>query len=131
MFALRALAVLALTLASTTSGAAAAVGPVSAAGSIDGAAFKIDIPANWGGTLVLYSHGYVLPGQPNPAWDAGDPITAQFLLDRGFALAGSAYKSTGWAVQDALEDQIALLDYFTATYGKPVRTLAWATRSAG
>src|SRR5438094_7454235 len=131
MLALRALAVLALTLAATTSGAAAAVGPVSAAGSIDGAAFKIDIPANWGGTLVLYSHGYVVPGQPNPAQDAGDPITGQFLLDHGFALAGSAYKSTGWAVQDGLEDQIALLDYFTATYGEPARTLAWGHSLGG
>src|ERR1700694_5585305 len=98
MRVLRALAVLALALASTTSGAAATAGPVSAAGSIDGAAFKIEIPANWGGTLVLYSHGYVPPGEPNPAKDAGDPITGQFLLMHGFALAGSAYKSTGWAV---------------------------------
>src|SRR3982074_870518 len=99
ILALRALAVLALTVASTTSSAAAplVLGPVTATGDIDGAAFKIEIPANWGGTLVLYSHGYVPPGDANPAKDAGDPITGQFLLSNGFALAGSAYRSTGWA----------------------------------
>jgi pimeloyl-ACP methyl ester carboxylesterase len=132
LLALRALAVVALALtSSSTSGAAAAVGPVSAEGSIDGAAFKIEIPANWHGTLVLYSHGYVVPGSPNPATDVGDPVTGQYLLSQGFALAGSSYKSTGWAVQDALVDQIALLDHFTATYGKPERTIAWGHSLGG
>jgi pimeloyl-ACP methyl ester carboxylesterase len=131
MLALRALAVLALALTSVTSGVAAAAGPVSADGTIDGAAFKIEIPTNWNGTLVLYSHGYVPPGNPNPATDGGDPVTRKFLMDQGFALAGSSYKSTGWAVKDALVDQIALLDHFTATYGEPERTIAWGHSLGG
>ena len=53
LLALRAMAVIALVLTSTSSGAAAAVGPVSADGIIDGADFKIEVPANWHGTLVL------------------------------------------------------------------------------
>src|SRR5215470_953137 len=57
-------------------------------GSIGGAAYKIEVPANWNGTLVLYSHGYVTPGSPNPATDVGDPVTGGWLLANGYALAG-------------------------------------------
>src|SRR6266851_8513633 len=106
-------------VAALITGNAAAAGSVNTQGSIDGAAYHIEIPANWNGSLVLYSHGYVVPGQPNPARDVGDPLTGQYLLNQGYALAGSAYKSTGWAVHDALQDQIALLDFFDKTYGKP------------
>ena len=41
----------------------------------DGATYLIEVPSNWNGTLVLYSHGYVVPGSSNPAVDVGDPIT--------------------------------------------------------
>jgi len=104
--ALRLCAVLALALGMFSSDTASAAGKVDATGTNDGAAFKIDIPANWNGTLVLYSHGYVPPCNPadpkcNPPSDAGDALTKQYLLDHGYALAGSAYKTSGWAVQDA------------------------------
>src|SRR5260370_4543204 len=61
----------------------------------DGATYVIDVPANWNGTLLLYSHGYVGPGSPNPAQDVGDPITGRFMLSAGSALAGSAYATAG------------------------------------
>src|SRR5580692_12660168 len=73
----------------------------------DGATFLIEVPANWNGTLFLYSHGYVTPGAANPATDVGDPATRAFMLGSGFALAGSSYATTGWAIQQALPDQIA------------------------
>jgi hypothetical protein len=57
----------------------------------DGATFLIEIPANWNGTLFLYSHGYVVPGSSNPAQDVGDPVTRFFMLSSGYALAGSSY----------------------------------------
>src|SRR6201981_3899607 len=80
----------------------------------DGATFLIEVPSPWNGTLLLYSHGYVTPGSPNPAQDVGDPATGAFLLNAGFALAGSSYRTTGWALEQALPDQIALLDFFSA-----------------
>jgi dienelactone hydrolase len=100
-------------------------------GTINGAAYRIDVPANWNGTLVLYSHGYVAPGSANPAQDVGDPITGQWLLGHGYALAGSSYSATGWAVQQALTDQIALLDFFDANVGLPTRTIAWGHSLGG
>jgi pimeloyl-ACP methyl ester carboxylesterase len=112
--------------------AMAAAGPATFTGSLpDGATYLIQVPDSWNGTLVLYSHGIVIPGNPNPARDAGDPLTGQYLLARGYALAGSSYASTGWAVQDGLADQIATLDVFAGLVGRPTRTIAWGHSLGG
>ena len=97
----------------------------------DGAAYLIEVPANWNGTLFLYSHGYVTPGSPNPATDVGDPITGAAMLAQGFALAGSSYASTGWAIQQALPDQISTLNIFDSQVGHPKRTIAWGHSLGG
>src|SRR4051812_10302109 len=98
--------------------------PTLYTGNINGAAYRVEVPTNWNGTLLLYSHGYTIPGAANPAQDVGDATTGAALLAQGYALAGSSYRSTGWAIEDALEDQIALLDWFGANVGKPARTIA-------
>jgi hypothetical protein len=97
----------------------------------DGATFLIEVPSPWNGILLLYSHGYVVPGSPNPAQDVGDPATGAFLLSNGFALAGSSYAHTGWAIQEALPDQIAVLDTFAALVGTPSRTIGWGHSLGG
>jgi pimeloyl-ACP methyl ester carboxylesterase len=97
----------------------------------DGATFLIEVPANWNGTLFLYSHGYVVPGSANPAEDVGDPFTRAFMLANGFALAGSSYAHTGWAIQEALVDQVAVLDIFDQAFGHPQRTIAWGHSLGG
>lgn len=97
----------------------------------DGATCLIEVPTPWNGTLLLYSHGYVTPGSSNPARDVGDPGTRLFLLANGFALAGSSYAHTGWAIQEALLDQIAVLDIFKAQVGTPTRTIAWGHSLGG
>ena len=100
-------------------------------GAIGGANYKISVPSNWNGTLVLYSHGYVFVGQPLVAPDAGDPLTEAALLQQGYALAGSSYSQNGWALQQAFHDQIALLDFFNTTCGQPTRTIAWGHSLGG
>jgi len=97
----------------------------------DGATFLIEVPSPWNGTLLLYSHGYVIPGAQNPAQDVGDPATGAFLLSNGFGLAGSSYAHTGWAIQEALPDQIAVLDTFAALVGTPSRTIVWGHSLGG
>jgi pimeloyl-ACP methyl ester carboxylesterase len=97
----------------------------------DGATYLMQVPSNWNGTLVLYSHGYVVPGFPNPAEDVGDPITGTYLLANGYALAGSSYATTGWAIQQALPDQIKVLDTFKTRVGTPTRTIAWGHSLGG
>jgi pimeloyl-ACP methyl ester carboxylesterase len=97
----------------------------------DGATYLIQVPSMWNGTLVLYSHGYAMPGFSNPAMDVGDPITGAYLLAKGFALAGSSYATTGWAIQQALPDQIEVLDTFKTLVGTPNRTIAWGHSLGG
>jgi pimeloyl-ACP methyl ester carboxylesterase len=97
----------------------------------DGATYLIEVPAQWNQTLFLYSHGYVPPGGNNPAQDVGDPVTGGWLLSHGYAIAGSSYSSTGWAIEQALPDQIATLDLFGAQIGKPEHTIAWGHSLGG
>ena len=98
----------------------------------DGATYLIEVPANWNGTLFLYSHGYVVPGTNNPATDVGDQVTRGWMLNHGYALAGSSYATTGWAVQAALPDQIHTLNVFNTLVGtKPTTTIAWGHSLGG
>ncbi|MFF3348445.1 alpha/beta hydrolase family protein [Streptomyces sp. NPDC002779] len=96
-----------------------------------GAAYLMDVPANWNGTVLLYSHGYRPAGSPNPPQNAPDPATRAELLDQGYALIGSSYATTGWAVTDAVPDQLATLDVFTEKFGPADETLAWGTSYGG
>jgi pimeloyl-ACP methyl ester carboxylesterase len=98
----------------------------------DGAQYEFQCPpGSWNGTLFLYSHGYVTPGSANPAQDVGDPVTGAWLLGHGFALAGSSYSTTGWAIAQALPDQISTLDAFRHAYGQPGQTIAWGHSLGG
>jgi hypothetical protein len=91
----------------------------------------MDVPAAWNGTVLLYSHGYVPTGAANPAQNAPDAATRTLLLDRGYALIGSSYATTGWAVTDAVPDQLATLSAFTDRFGAAHRTIAWGRSYGG
>jgi hypothetical protein len=101
-----ALALSAVGAASGASGAAAAT--THSTGTLpDGATWIADVPSNFNGTLLLYSHGY---GTLSPA-DAPDPDTQAALLADGYALAGSSYDPSGslWALGSAVRDQFETL----------------------
>jgi len=100
-------------------------------GSIGAAQYRIEVPAPWNGTLFLYSHGYVAPGRINPATDSPAPLISSWLLGQGNAIAGSSYSSTGWALEDAFKDQVALLDLFNQRFSKPKRVIAWGGSLGG
>src|SRR5262245_43143111 len=96
-------------------------------GTINGAAYRVETPADWNGTLILFSHGYIPAGVDIPP---GVPLanraeTEQWLLDHGYALAGSEFRGrVGMVIEDALEDNEALLDWFGANVRTPRRTIA-------
>jgi pimeloyl-ACP methyl ester carboxylesterase len=100
-------------------------------GTINGADYLIEVPANWNGKLLLFSHGTVSPGAPNPAQNSYDEATGTELLKRGYALAGSSFSATGWALEQAFKDQIALLNYFEKTVGHPQQVIAWGISMGG
>jgi pimeloyl-ACP methyl ester carboxylesterase len=96
-----------------------------------GAIYIIQVPDRWNGELALYSHGYVPPHFPNISEDATDGETRRMLLAQGYALAGSSYSQTGYAVEQALADQAALDALFPMRTGlHPTRTIVWG-RSLG
>ena len=86
-------------------------------GAINGAAYRIDIPDNWNGGLVVYCHGY----SPVPATYKNEKLPAeqQVFLDQGYALAQSGYAAGGWAIQEAVVDTESLRRYFVEKYGRP------------
>lgn len=94
-----------------------------------GAAYVFDVPANWNGSLLLFSHGYSR-GPANPARNVPRDEKEQ-LLKAGYALAGSSYAVTGWALEEAVPDQLATLDAFASAVGKPQRTYAWGSSMGG
>jgi dienelactone hydrolase len=100
----------------------------------NGTTWTADIPPNWNGTLLLYSHGYLptFAGAPNVARNAPDPQTAAALLAAGYGLTGSSYAAAGWALNTAPRDQ---LDTLTATIDaigrRPRRVLAIGTSMGG
>ncbi|KUO15687.1 alpha/beta hydrolase family protein [Streptomyces dysideae] len=96
-----------------------------------GATYLMDIPADWNGTVLLYSHGYSPAGLPNPAQNAPGSANRDKLLAEGYALIGSSYATSGWAVTEAVPDQLATLDLFTEKFGTARRTLAWGTSYGG
>ncbi|MFI7696106.1 DUF6351 family protein [Nonomuraea sp. NPDC049655] len=96
-------------------------------GTIDGAKYRVETPDRWNGTLLLFSHGYHPEGFPVGTISlTNHPKTEKWLLDRGYALAASQYKDGGYGYQteNAMTDQLALLDWVEKKIGKPKRTVA-------
>ena len=100
-------------------------------GRIEGASYVIDVPASWNGVLLLYSHGGGALVASPPAEDAIDAGTASYFMRQGYALAGSSFRSSGWFVEDAIADDIALLGEFRRLVGHPTRTIAWGASLGG
>jgi pimeloyl-ACP methyl ester carboxylesterase len=114
-----------------SSASAAGTAPEIATGTLaDGTPYRIEVPADWNGTVALYSHGLVFPGDENPVRAAFDDSFGRYLLDQGVALAGSAFP-TGWAVEEALVDQRATLDELAARFGQPAEVIAYGDSLGG
>ena len=94
----------------------------------DGALWRIAVPEHWNGTLLLYSHGYARDMQAPALAPRG---LEPWLLQHGYALAASSYARPGWAVAEAVPDQLATLDQFVSSIGKPLRTIAWGESMGG
>lgn len=100
--------------------AAPKVEPKLDIGEINGAKYRIDIPDNWNGGLVIYCHGY--NAVPVTYKEGKLPPVLAVFTDQGYALAQSGYAAGGWAVQEAVTDTENLRRYFTGKYGKPKET---------
>jgi pimeloyl-ACP methyl ester carboxylesterase len=117
-------------------------GKVTCTGTLAGAKYEIEMPRTWNGTLLLFSHGYraaqpappdfaPVPTDAQDAQDAPTDAVATALLAKGYALAGSAYASNGWAVADGVTAGEQLHDFFVQKVGKPDRTYVWGESLGG
>jgi pimeloyl-ACP methyl ester carboxylesterase len=84
-----------------------------------GAGYRIEVPDNWNGDLVLYCHGYggtgaelsvTIPGNLRP-----------LLIQDGYAWAASSYSKNFYDVQAGVIDTHALGQFFNGLVGKPHR----------
>lgn len=98
-------------------------------GLLDGAAYRIDVPAHWNHSLVVFYHGYAL--RP-VTFHLAARLTAEQMpfFERHYAVVQSAYSTAGWALQQAYPETESLRRYFTKQYGAPTATYA-AGRSMG
>jgi hypothetical protein len=80
-----------------------------------------DVPVNWNGILLLYSHGF----GPLTAADAPDPTTAGALLARGYG--------SQWALDTAVSDQFGTLRAVEpgVLRARPRQVLAFGTSMGG
>jgi hypothetical protein len=102
---------------------------VKCTGEMGGAPYEIKLPTKWNGTLIIYSHGYRF-AEPVPpdfapidrtALPAAGTELADQLVQQGYALAGSAFKTNGWDVLDGVAAGEQLHSFFTDKIGKPDR----------
>jgi pimeloyl-ACP methyl ester carboxylesterase len=136
-------AVLGAALALLAVGAVLGLGPAAATaaaadttvyqGTIDGAEYRAEVPGNWNGTLILWSHAAYRFGFVPPEVElTNQPATKLWLLDHGYAVAASKYQPvSGWVVEQALHDQLELLGWFAQHVGTPRRTVAEGAQMGG
>jgi pimeloyl-ACP methyl ester carboxylesterase len=84
-----------------------------------GAGYRIEVPDNWNGDLVLYAHGFRGTGLE---LTVSNPRIRQYLLTNGYAWAASSYSTNGYDVRQGVKDTHALGTFFNGLVGHPRRT---------
>lgn len=95
------------------------------AGVLGGAAYRVEVPANWNGKLVMYAHGYA--GEVNTL-NITNPSIRRFLIQNGYAWAASSYSKNFYDVRVGVEDTNALALEFNKIAAARGRTLAVPSR---
>ncbi len=90
------------------------------AGVLGGAAYRIEVPANWNGKLVMYAHGYRGTGE---ALTVSNPSIRRYLVNNGYAWAASSYSKNYYDVRAGVEDTNALALQFNTIAAANGRTL--------
>lgn len=99
-------------------------------GTLLGAEYRIDVPTEWNGSLVVWYHGYSEHGATFHIAEHLGPDLQNFL-GRHYAVIQSAYSEPGWAVQQAYPETEALRRYFDRKYGHPKETYAAGASMGG
>ncbi len=104
--------------------------PADLNGTLNGAEYKIRVPAVWNGTLLVWAHpsmAAALQIAPD-ALPVTSPTLEEQLLSQGYALAGSSYKDS---LKEGSKRTLALTNFFNGEVGKPLRTILWGMSLGG
>ncbi len=85
----------------------------------NGAGYRIEVPDNWNGDLVLYAHGFRGTGLE---LTVSNPAIRRYLVEHGYAWAASSYSKNGYDVRQGVKDTHALGEKFNGLVGQPRRT---------
>ena len=85
----------------------------------NGAGYRIEVPQDWNGELVLYAHGFRGNGLE---LTVTNPSIRSYLVAHGFAWAASSYSKNGYDVAQGVKDTHALGELFNGLVGHPKRT---------
>jgi len=100
------------------------VEPVEVAGEIGpGTLYRILVPANWNGDLILYAHGFKDVDDSIGLPTADDwPLLRERLLALGYATAASSFSENGLSLKDGVQRTHQLRGIFVFNFGDPRRT---------
>ena len=106
------------------------------------------VPANFNGTVYLYSHGYrnnvplpaalsqitgfpaTVVNTPEPA-PGGNPQIISALLGKGYAVMGSGFARQGWNADSAIKTNVELIGLFKKQFTKTTKVVAWGNSLGG
>ncbi len=88
-------------------------------GVLNGAGYRIEIPDDWNGELVMYAHGF--RGNGLELTVDNSPIRS-YLVTNHFAWAASSYTRNGYDVRSGVLATHDLREYFIGLVGRPERT---------
>ncbi len=84
-------------------------GATASFGTLKSAGYRIEIPKNWNGELVMWAHGFA-------GWgcdlNVDNPPMRAYLVGHGYAWAASSYAANGYAVQQGVDDTMRLMKMF-------------------
>jgi hypothetical protein len=83
-----------------------------------GAGFRIEVPDDWNGSLVVWAHGFRGTGLELTVDD--HPLRA-LLIPLGFAWASSSYSRNDYDITTGVQDTHALVQRFNGLVGNPSR----------
>ncbi len=110
----------------------------------DTAPYSMMVPANFNGTVYLYSHGY-RPNVPVPAGIPGyggytvtntpqpapNAAVVGALLAKGYGVVGSGFARQGWNADSAIKTNVELIGLFKKQFTKTTKVVAWGESLGG
>ena len=97
-------------------------------GKLNGAAYRIEVPENWNGELIMWAHGIV---GPVPQLFADTHPFREFLISQGFAWAASSYTKNYYDVRSGVKSTNDLVRFFAKEIAEPSRVFITGASMGG